>query len=88
MLRAWRVENIVLFGRWGTLKKTQLDCFVRILWECPAGTGCIYSHRQNYRKKQNGKMPGYYPGNPQMIQNKVMPIGARVIYHCPGKNFL
>ena len=29
-----------------------------------------YSHRQNYRKKQNGKMPGYYPGNPQMILKK------------------
>ena len=30
-----------------------------------------YSHRQNYRKKQNGKMPGYYPGNPQMIFKKM-----------------
>ena len=29
-----------------------------------------YSHRQNYRKKQNGKMPGYYPGDPQMINKK------------------
>ena len=23
-----------------------------------------YSHRQNYRKKKDGKMLGYYPGNP------------------------
>ena len=37
----------------------------------------IYSHRQNYRKKQNGKMPGYYPGNPQMIKKSDA-------YWCPG----